>query len=99
LGRSEAEERLLATIDVIPSRKYKKRHLKSLTPTERTNIIHEYLVESMSRDDVARRFRISVNLVSSLVSKIKKNPNMLQELKSKKEAQTSNHQLIRDTAT
>ena len=66
LGRSEAEERLFAQAEVVPSRKYKKRHLKTLTANERAAIVHGYLVECLSQQDVARRHRVSTSMVGRL---------------------------------
>ena len=73
-------------------RNYKKRKLPSLDSDDITAILHSYLVEHLTQDETARRFRVSMNLVSRLVCMAKKNPSLLRERKQKEKE----HQQKRD---
>lgn len=97
-SRSEAEEKLLSKMESVPARKYKKRHLKCLEVEERTAIIYEYLVECCSQEDIARRHRVSAALVGRLTKAMKKNPEMIQELKEKRLVEEEGHKRICDSA-
>ena len=57
--------RLLA--NEYPAGKYKKRKLTQLTTADITDIVYDYLVAFHSREEVARKHRVSPNLVTKMV--------------------------------
>ena len=46
------------------------------------SIAHKYIMQNEKQSDIAKEFRISVPLVSSIVQKVLKNKNVLSEIKS-----------------
>ena len=66
----------------------RSRRRAVLSVDEKINIVHKVLVEFEYQKDVAKEYRISIQTVSTLVSKAKKKPEFLRELwdkRSKKE--------------
>ena len=59
--------------------------MKELTIEDRINILHTYLVEDKIADDVGRLYRVSKTLVYSLASVMKKDHEMIERLKRKRE--------------
>ncbi len=60
----ELQERLLELKgDLMPGRKYKKRHLKELSASERTAIVHRSLIGLEHRPDLAKEYRVSRDLI------------------------------------
>jgi len=62
---------------------YKKRHRKELSTAEIVDIVHCYVIECASQADVARKHRISVQLVGRLVAEAKKKPEKLRDMKAR----------------
>ena len=57
-----------------PGRKYKKRPLAMLSSSEVTDIVHGYLVELQSQEEIALQHGVSKKLVSKLVCQARKEP-------------------------
>ena len=57
-----------------PGRKYKKRSLTMLSSSEITDIVHGYIVEFQSQEDIALKHGVSKKLVSKLVCQARNNP-------------------------
>jgi predicted DNA-binding protein (UPF0251 family) len=66
-----------------PTRKYKKRKRSELGFQEVFEIINAAFVDKLPHDHVARRYHISKALVNSLLSKAKRKPNLLTELRER----------------
>ena len=66
-----------------PGKLYKKRPLCRLSHDEMRSIIMDAVVEQLNYDDIARKHRVSKALVSSLVSRVKKNKDYLSEVLAK----------------
>lgn len=60
--------------------------------------MHCYLVEHLTQDETARRFRVSLQLVSKLVRTSKKEPEKLKEMKLKREAREERANTIKMAA-
>ena len=58
-----------------PSHGYKKRKLNELTFKEIDKIISCYLTEPLTQEEVARKFRVSPQLVSKLYCQHKNDPD------------------------
>ena len=58
-----------------------------LSYLDKLSIVHNKLVEKESYDDTARKFRVKLSLVNSLMSKVKKNPDFLKDLADEVEHQ------------
>ena len=59
-------------------------------------IVEKVVVNFESHKDVARIYRVSPNVISMLLHKIKKNPLLLSELIDKRQAQLHRHDLVSD---
>jgi hypothetical protein len=66
----------------VPMRKRKQRRC-NISQNEKLDIIHEVLVQHQNVNIVAKRYRISYSAVKSLISKAKKNPEIIAEIFSK----------------
>ena len=73
-----------------PSGKYKKRNFRDLTSNEVIEILHCYVVQDMSREEVARKHRISPSLVSTLKKTVLEEQGQLL-VKKRKEKQMEEH--------
>ena len=49
---------------------YKRRRLKDLSTGDRVSIVHAVMVEHQFRRDVAREYRVSVDMVTRLTSQL-----------------------------
>ena len=64
----------------MPGRSYKKRHLKELSASERTAIVHRSLIGLEHRPDLAKEYRVSCDLIQKLVARVRERPSALREL-------------------
>jgi len=62
---------------------YKKRHRKELSTTEIVDIVHSYVIECVSQAEVARKYRISAQLVGRLVAEARRRPEKLRDMKAR----------------
>ena len=60
--------------ETVPSRKYRPRRRCELSAAEMKRIVDAYTVEYIPQKEVARRFRVTVPLVSILVCEAKSKP-------------------------
>jgi len=66
-GKLEVQIKMDARSQAGINSKFKKRHMKELSPTIRDNIVRMYLVDHVFQKDIASYYKISTNLVSKLV--------------------------------
>ena len=64
--------------------KHKGRRVKQLNLDQKLEIVHRILVDGEAQKDLAKEFRLSQALVSILVGKVRKKPEFLAELISKR---------------
>ena len=67
-GLSERQIAQQMVSETVPARKYKPRHRRELSVEEQESIVQEYHVQQLPQKDIARRFRVTPQLVSYLVS-------------------------------
>ena len=60
--------------------------------------MHSYLVEHLTQDETARRYRVSMSLVSRLVCMAKKNPSLVRERKQKEKDREQRSNMIMSAA-
>jgi transposase-like protein len=82
-GLAEKEKRKRAELESVPARQYKARHRSSLSAAEQQEIVEAYADQYVPQKEVARRFRVSPQLVGSLVRDSKKKPEKLRAVKEK----------------
>lgn len=71
----EREIRARIIRDETPSHGYKKRKLNELNYKKIDELINCYLAEPLTQEEVARKFRVSPQLVSKLYCQHKDDPN------------------------
>ena len=64
--------------------KRKRRRAKPLTLEQKLEIVHRALVDGEAQKDLARDFRVTQPVISSLVCKVRKKPSLLAELISER---------------
>ena len=64
--------------------KRRGRKPKTLGLNQKLEIVHRVLVGGESQSDLAKDFRVSQSLISNLVTKVRKKPELLRELISKR---------------
>ena len=75
-------------------RKYRPRHRNNLTAAEQQQIVDSYVKEYIPQKEVARRFRITPQLVSNLVTDSKKRPEKLREVKAREKLRATQREAI-----
>ena len=93
-GLAEKDRRKRAEQEQVPARHYKARHRNSLSWAEQLEIVEAYADHNIPQKEVARRFRISPQLVGSLVRDSKKKPEKLRVVKEKEKRQDEEKQAI-----
>lgn len=63
--------------------KYKPRPKWELTSKDITDICHSYIVDKLSQEEVAKKYRVTAALVGWLVNETKKHPEKARERKQK----------------
>ena len=63
--------------ETVPARKYRPRRRCELSAADIKSIVEEYKVEYIPQKEVARRFRVTVPLVSNFVCEAKSKPSKL----------------------
>ena len=76
---------------------YKKRKLNDLSSKEVEDILDCYLNESITQEDVARKFRVKPLLISKLYRWYKDNPEKLREKKMREKKKEQKQDMIRQT--
>ena len=82
-GLLEKELRARARYQEPVGRRYRKRHRKELSAAEVVDVVHSYVIECYSQVEVAKKFRISAQLVSRFVVEARKQPEKLREKKAR----------------
>ena len=78
-------------IEPVPVDHRKCRRTKSkIELNEKIQIVHQILIEHRPLRDVAKEHRVTASHISNIVSKVKKKPNLLSELKSEEELKQQN---------
>ena len=78
--------------------RYKKRRRVDLTSSEVTAIVHSYLVEHQSQQEVALQYGITTALVSKLVCQARKEPEKQRQRKQREKAVEEKVSMITATA-
>ena len=84
-GLKEFEIRALDQAEQSPSKKFRRRHRRELAHVEILEIIRLSQKEFWPRENVAKKHRISVQLVSSIIRDSQKRPDKIQEVKKREE--------------
>ena len=69
--------------ETIPGRQYRPRRRKDLTLDEQREIINSYNSKYLPQKEIARQFRVTVQLVRDLLDDEKKKPEKLRERKER----------------
>ena len=83
LGQSETEIKNQTMKETVPARQYRARHRKNVSLKEQQEIVDEYLEKNYQQKEIARRFRVKVQLVRDLVRESKNNPEKMNEAKKR----------------
>lgn len=83
----------------MPCRQYKPRRRKAVPLEEQTRIAEACLQEQLSQQDVARRHRITVQLVRDLVYEAKHQPEKAQSSRARQQEVLRQRQKIIETAS
>ena len=82
--------------ETVPCRQYRSRHRKLLSVSEQEKIVDEYVSKYFSQKEIARRFRVTVQLVRDLVKESRKKPEKLRLAKEQEKKMTEKRYAIKD---
>ena len=69
--------------EIVPSTKYRPRRRNQLSLQDLDDIVSAYTNESITQKEVARKYRVSLQLVRDLVSESRNNPEKRRSAKEK----------------
>ena len=98
-GRTEKELHQQAHYEKGPNNKLKKRQRRDLEPDEIEAIVAATKKPFHRYKDVAEQFRISLQLVSILVQESKKNPEKVQQLRSRNQKAQRKREAVEHTVS
>jgi len=96
-GLKEKDIKAREVLQIFPVRKFKKRTSSQLSYNEVTDIVDTYLHKQCTQAEVARQFRVTTKLVSNLVNKHIKHPDLFQNKKRKEYEIAQTHFALTDT--
>ena len=97
-GLSEAELRDRSKRETVPAGWYRPRRRGAVSLEEQEEIVDLYIKDAVPQKEVARRHRVTPNLVSVLVRESRTNPGKKRELKDKRKEAENNREAVKDTA-
>ena len=68
-----------------PTGRYRKRRMHELSINEKINVVHDILIGQHYQKDIALKYRITAQLVRTLVKKAKGNKEFFNELRMKED--------------
>ena len=76
--------------------RYKPRRLGELSSKDMVDICHSYLVEKLSQTEVAKKYRVTADLVSRLISEHKKMPEKVRDRKQKEKTREKAKDVVQE---